>query len=285
MHFVKMHGLGNDFLLLTPEMLEGVELSPSLVCAMCDRHFGVGADGVIEVLPSRVADVRMRIWNADGSEAEMCGNGVRCLAKFVFERGMVSKKAFQVETKSGIVTPQVTVEAKRVTSVLVDMGEPHFRPSEVPVNIEGEEALDVPVVVEDKVFSVNAVSLGNPHAVIFEIPGDWEFYGSKIEHHPLFPKRTNVEFVEIMTPTEVTVKVWERGVGPTLACGTGACAVVAAGAKRGFLGRDVFVRLPGGTLRISWKEDNHLYLEGPAQEVFGGTLSKEVLDRWMSPNA
>lgn len=285
MHFVKMHGLGNDFLLLTPEMLEGVELSPSLVCAMCDRHFGVGADGVIEVLPSRVADVRMRIWNADGSEAEMCGNGVRCLAKFVFERGMVSKKAFQVETKSGIVTPQVTVEAKRVTSVLVDMGEPHFRPSEVPVNIEGEEALDVPVVVEDKVFSVNAVSLGNPHAVIFEIPGDWEFYGSKIEHHPLFPKRTNVEFVEIMTPTEVTVKVWERGVGPTLACGTGACAVVAAGAKRGFLGRDVFVRLPGGTLRISWKEDNHLYLEGPAQEVFEGTLSKEVLDRWMSPNA
>ncbi len=285
MHFVKMHGLGNDFLLLTPEMLEGVELSPSLVCAMCDRHFGVGADGVIEVLPSRVADVRMRIWNADGSEAEMCGNGVRCLAKFVFERGMVSKKAFQVETKSGIVTPQVTVEAKRVTSVLVDMGEPHFRPSEVPVNLEGEEALDVPVVVEDKVFSVNAVSLGNPHAVIFEIPGDWEFYGSKIEHHPLFPKRTNVEFVEIMTPTEVTVKVWERGVGPTLACGTGACAVVAAGAKRGFLGRDVFVRLPGGTLRIFWKEDNHLYLEGPAQEVFEGTLSKEVLDRWMSPNA
>lgn len=285
MHFVKMHGLGNDFLLLTPEMLEGVELSPSLVCAMCDRHFGVGADGVIEVLPSRVADVRMRIWNADGSEAEMCGNGVRCLAKFVFERGMVSKKAFQVETKSGIVTPQVTVEAKRVTSVLVDMGEPHFRPSEVPVNLEGEEALDVPVVVEDKVFSVNAVSLGNPHAVIFEIPGDWEFYGSKIEHHPLFPKRTNVEFVEIMTPTEVTVKVWERGVGPTLACGTGACAVVAAGAKRGFLGRDVFVYLPGGTLRIFWKEDNHLYLEGPAQEVFEGTLSKEVLDRWMSPNA
>ncbi|MGQ9622001.1 MAG: diaminopimelate epimerase [Candidatus Caldatribacteriaceae bacterium] len=285
MRFVKMHGLGNDFLLLTPEMLEGVELSPSLVCAMCDRHFGVGADGVIEVLPSRIADVRMRMWNADGSEAEMCGNGVRCLAKLAFERGVVSGGTFRVETKSGIVVSQVTVKVGKVTSVLVDMGEPRFRPSEVPVNLGGEEALDIPVVIEDEKFLVNAVSLGNPHAVIFGIPKDWKIYGPKIEHHPLFPNRTNVEFVEIVTPSEVTVKVWERGAGPTLACGTGACAVVAVGVKRGFLGRDVFVHLPGGVLRVFWKEDNHLYLEGPAQEVFEGVLSEEVLDQWISPSA
>uniref|UniRef100_A0A7V3YLL4 Diaminopimelate epimerase n=1 Tax=Candidatus Caldatribacterium californiense TaxID=1454726 RepID=A0A7V3YLL4_9BACT len=284
MRFVKMHGLGNDFLLCTPEMLGGIVLSPDVVRKLCDRHFGVGADGVIEVLPSEVADVRMRIFNADGSEAEMCGNGIRCLAKFAFERGMVTKETFRVETKAGIVVPRVITEGDRVVRVVVDMGEPRFRPQEIPVGVPEESALHVAVTIDGREFMLSAVSVGNPHAVIFELPENWEHFGSLIEHHPLFPQRTNVEFVEVLSPKEVRVKVWERGVGATLACGTGACAVVAAGVARGVLERRVLVHLPGGTLTVAWGEDGHLYLEGPAEEVFEARLLKEAVDAWMLPS-
>ncbi len=284
MRFVKMHGLGNDFLLCTPEMLGVFTLSPSLVERLCNRHFGVGADGVIEVLPSEVADVRMRIWNADGSEAEMCGNGIRCLAKFVFERGIVREETFRVETKAGIIVSKVLLDGGRVVRVIVDMGEPSFLPPAIPVRFEGEAALSVPLVVEDREFTVTGVSMGNPHAVIFELPENWKHYGSLIEHHPLFPHRTNVEFVQVVSPRDIVVMVWERGVGATLACGTGACAAVAAGVVRGILEREVRVQLPGGELCVIWKEsDNHVYLEGPAEEVFTCTLSGEAMERWMLP--
>ncbi|MBC7216809.1 MAG: diaminopimelate epimerase [Candidatus Caldatribacterium sp.] len=284
MRFVKMHGLGNDFLLCTPEMLDSLVLSPPLVQKLCDRHFGIGADGVIEVLPSEVADVKMRIWNADGSEAEMCGNGIRCLAKFAFERGMVAKETFRVETKAGIIVPMLLLDRGRVTRVVVDMGEPSFLPSAIPMNLEGEAALSVPLEVEDRKFTVTGVSMGNPHAVIFELPEDWKHYGPLIEHHPLFPRRTNVEFVRVVDPENIVVAVWERGAGATLACGTGACAAVAAGVAQGILRREVRVQLPGGELRVVWKEsDNHMYLEGPAEEVCTCVLSEEVVKAWMSP--
>lgn len=285
MRFVKMHGLGNDFLLCTPEMLGSLALSPFVVQKLCDRHFGIGADGIIEVLPSEAAEVKMRIWNADGSEAEMCGNGIRCLAKFVFERGMVQGETFRVETKAGCVIPRVMVENGRVVKVAVDMGKPRFRPSEIPMNFEGEHALSVPIVVDGRKFTITGVSMGNPHAVIFELPENWKHYGSLIECHSLFPNRTNVEFVRIVSPREVVVKVWERGAGATLACGTGACAVVAAGVMQGILERSVLVRLPGGELSVVWGEDSHMYLEGPVQEVFEGNLLEEAMYSWMLPSA
>lgn len=282
MRFVKMHGLGNDFLLCTKEMVQSLPLSPLLVRRLCDRHFGIGADGIIEVLPSEVADVRMRIWNADGSEAEMCGNGVRCLAKFVFERGIVSKDVFQVETKAGIITPRVFQENGRVVRIAVDMGEPSFMPSVIPMRVDQKEALFVPIVVEDREFVVTGVSLGNPHAVIFELPENWKHYGPLIEHHPFFPHRTNVEFVQVISPKTINVVVWERGVGATLACGTGACAAVAAGVARGILDRRVCVRLPGGELFVVWEAStNHIYLEGPAEEVCTCTLAEEAIQKWM----
>jgi diaminopimelate epimerase len=284
MRFVKMHGLGNDFLLCTPEMRGDLVLSPGVVRRLCDRHFGIGADGVIEVLPSEVADVRMRIFNADGSEAEMCGNGIRCLAKFAFERGMVASETFRVETKAGIVVPRVVTERGRVVRVVVDMGEPRFRPREIPVDVPEESALHVAVTVDGREFVLSAVSVGNPHAVIFELPENWEHFGPLIEHHPLFPQRANVEFAEVLNPKEVRVKVWERGVGATLACGTGACAVVAAGVARGMLERRVLVHLPGGTLTVAWGEDGHLYLEGPAEEVFEAHLLKEAVETWTLPS-
>lgn len=284
MRFVKMHGLGNDFLLCTPEMVKPFALSPYLVQKLCDRHFGIGADGVIEVLPSEVADVRMRIWNADGSEAEMCGNGIRCLAKFAFERGIVTKSTFRVETRAGIVTPRVLQEKGRVVSVIVDMGKPSFMPSTIPMLVHGENALFVPIRIEDREFTVAGVSMGNPHAVIFEFPENWKHYGSLIERHPLFPHRTNVEFVQVVNPRDIVVRVWERGVGATLACGTGACAAVAAGVERGILDRRVRVQLPGGELHVTWEEgDGHIYLEGPAEEVCTCTLAEEAVEKWILP--
>lgn len=283
MRFVKMHGLGNDFLLCTQEMLESLTLSPLIIQRLCDRHFGIGADGVIEVLPSEIADVRMRIWNADGTEAEMCGNGIRCLAKFAFERGIVTEDTFRVETKAGIIVPRILQKDGRVVRVAVDMGEPSFVPSAIPMRVDGEKTISVPITVEGREFVVTGVSMGNPHAVIFELPENWKQYGPLIEHHPLFPHRTNVEFVQVVHPKHIVVMVWERGVGATLACGTGACAAVAAGVARGILDREVRVQLPGGELLVTWeKTTNHIYLEGPAEEVCTCTLAEEAVQKWTS---
>jgi len=279
MHFVKMHGLGNDFVVFLEEEAAGVSSWSSFSLKVCDRHRGVGGDGVILVLPSSIADVRMRIFNSDGSEAEMCGNGIRCLAKFVFERGIVNKKEFTVETKAGIIIPRITGEEKgKVKKVKVNLGKPRFQPREIPVALEGEEVKNHPLKVGDKTFFFSALSLGNPHVVIFEIPPAWEKYGREIENHPLFPKKTNVEFAEVTSRKEVMVKVWERGAGATLACGTGAAATLIAGVREGKLDRRATVYLPGGPLEVEWQEE--VYIEGPAEEVFEGEINGEVEKEW-----
>jgi diaminopimelate epimerase len=279
MQFVKMHGLGNDFIIFSEEETGGVSSWPSFSLKICDRHKGVGGDGVILVLSSSVADLRMRIFNSDGSEAEMCGNGIRCLAKFAFERGIVNKKEFTVETKAGIIIPRITEEEEgKVRRVRVNMGKPRFQPREIPVDLEGKEVKNYPLEVEGRTFLISALSLGNPHVVIFEIPRDWEKYGREIENHPLFPEKTNVEFVEVRNKKEAVVKVWERGAGVTLACGTGAAAVLVASVREGKLDRKAAIHLPGGTLDVEWQEE--VYIEGPAEEVFSGEINEEVEKEW-----
>jgi len=279
MQFVKMHGLGNDFIIFPEEETGGVSSWSSFALQVCDRHRGVGGDGVILVLSSSVADLGMRIFNSDGSEAEMCGNGIRCLAKFAFERGIVNKKEFTVETKAGIIIPRITEEEKgKVKRVRVNLGKPRFRPEEIPVAVEGEEVRNCPLEGGGRAFLFSALSLGNPHVVIFEIPPEWEKYGREIENHPIFPNKTNVEFVEVKNRKEAVVKVWERGAGATLACGTGAAATLIAGVREGKLDREATIHLPGGPLKVEWQEE--VYIEGPAEEVFRGEINEEVEKKW-----
>ncbi len=274
-----MHGIGNDFVVIGA--LDGLPLSEEQLSTFaqfaCDRHFGVGADGVIWVLPSSVADFQMRIFNPDGSEAEMCGNGIRCAVKWFYDRDYAKDAVVKVETKAGIKTVWVQAKDGKATAVTVDMGEPIFLPSQIPTTLSsGEEALEVPLSVEGiGTFVVNAVSMGNPHCVIFanavdELP--LELIGPKLEHHPAFPQRTNVEFVQVLSPRELKVRVWERGAGLTLACGTGACASLAAAVKTGRAERKALVHLPGGDLEVEWRNDGRIYMTGPAVEVFRGEL-------------
>ncbi len=267
MNFVKMHGLGNDFIIMDGNFLQSDSMNYFALKA-CDRHRGIGADGVIFVLPSEKETVKMRIFNSDGSEAEMCGNGIRCLAKYIYEKGMAKEKKFAIETMAGSIVTEIIEEKGNITEILVDMGEPSFK--------EISQALDV----EDETFYFTSVSTGPPHAVIFEIPEDWEEKGRKIEINPLFPEKTNVDFVHVINKHEASVKVWERGAGKTLACGTGACAVIAAGVKNNLLCRKATINLPGGPLFIEWSEkDNHIYMTGPAEYIFTGELS--VKTAWM----
>ncbi|WP_227767013.1 diaminopimelate epimerase [Zhaonella formicivorans] len=277
MKFTKMHGLGNDFV-----VLEGKELSPGvdlgeLAVKVCDRHFGIGADGLMIILPSEVADIRMRIFNSDGSEAEMCGNGIRCFAKYVYEQGIVKKEEIRVETLAGIIVPRLQIESGSITGICVDMGEPHLDRALIPMLGEPGLVVNETLVVGGQPYQVTAVSMGNPHCVIYtgnldEIP--LAALGRQIETHYVFPKKTNVEFVQILSPNEVRMKVWERGAGETLACGTGACAVAVAGVLNLLTERKVTVHLAGGDLQIFWNEhDNHVYMTGPAETVFNGDYS------------
>ncbi len=278
--FVKMHGIGNDFVVIGA--LDGLPLPEDHLSEfaqfVCDRHFGVGADGVLWVLPSSIADFQMRIFNPDGSEAEMCGNGIRCAVKWFYDRDYAKGEVVRVETKGGVKTVWVAAKDGKAVAVTVDMGVPVFQPNRIPTTLsEGEEVLEVPLSVEGLgTFVVSAVSMGNPHCVVFtetvdEVP--LEAIGPRLEHHPAFPQRTNVEFVQVLSPNELKVRVWERGAGITLACGTGACAALAVAAKTGRASRKATIHLPGGDLDIEWREDNHLYMTGPAVEVFRGELS------------
>ncbi len=268
LEFVKMHGLGNDFILLDdPD--RRLRLTPDEVRFLCDRHFGIGADGVITVSPSDRADLKMTIFNSDGSEAEMCGNGIRCFALYARDRGLVAGPGMAVETAAGIIRPRIVGDM-----VAVDMGEPEFDPEKIPVNLPGE-VVDYPVVFGGRPVAITCVSMGNPHCVIFYPPGEAlpvEELGPMIETDPLFPRKTNVEFIRILGEREMDFQVWERGAGITLACGTGACAAVAAAARTGRTGREVLVHLPGGDLNIEWKENNRIYMTGPAAEVFRGEI-------------
>jgi len=282
MHLVKMQGLGNDFILIENDEARRIASFEEFARFACDRHFGVGGDGVIFILPSERADIRMRIFNSDGSEAEMCGNGIRCLARYVYERGIVPDPVFAVETEAGIMIPEVILENETVKSIRVNMGEPRLTGAEIPVALNKDLIIQEPIEVKERRFCFTAVSMGNPHTVIFEIPDRWQTYGEAIEKHPLFPKKTNVEFVDCQSSHQAVVKVWERGAGPTLACGTGACAVLVAGVLNHMLDRKARIDLPGGALTIEWSmDDNHIYMEGPAQEVFSADLSEEVIHPWM----
>jgi diaminopimelate epimerase len=283
--FTKMHGLGNDFILIDCRETEMPNLS-GLSTRLCDRRFGIGADQLLTLSPSRVADFRMGIFNADGSEVEMCGNGIRCLAKYIWDRGLSEKRVVQVETLAGMIRPE------RVNGLVrVDMGEPILDPEKIPVDVHQWSAvssrqsrpgagnqksiIDYPLQVGDREFRITCVSMGNPHAVILannlsEFPV--AYYGPAIEHHALFPKRTNVEFIEVLNRSEIRMRVWERGAGETLACGTGACAAAVAAHLQGLTERSVTIHLTGGDLSVDWARDNHLSMTGPAVEVFRGTI-------------
>jgi len=275
--FVKMHGAGNDFIVV--DLLQkdlGVDLS-KLSVRMCDRNFGVGADGLLLVMPSASADYRMRLINRDGTEAEMCGNGIRVFAKYLFDRGMVGENA-QIETLAGIKRIHLEVDGKKAVGATVNMGSPKLDAKEIPVVGYKGRVISRPLEVDGSIYEITCVNMGNPHCVIFmesveHVPV--EKLGPKIEVHPTFPQRTNVEFVQILSPSELVMRVWERGAGMTLACGTGACSSVVAGVLNGKCGRCATVHLPGGDLRIEWREDNNLYMTGPAVEVYTGTYYLE----------
>jgi len=274
--FTKMHGLGNDYLVIDAMRRPPEEgRLAGLAKALSDRHFGIGADGLILVLPSRAADFRMRIFNSDGSEAEMCGNGVRLLVKYVYEHGLTQQKELEIETLAGLIRPALRVKGGRVTRVRVDMGEPRLRRSEIPM-----KGADAPQVVGEKLrvdgrrVEITALSMGNPHCVVFVEDVDRtpvEKIGPAIERHEAFPQRTNVEFAQIVSDNQIKMRVWERGAGETLACGTGASAAVVAAVVNGRAQRKATVKLRGGDLQVHWRpEDNHVFIDGPAAEVCVG---------------
>ena len=279
MRFTKMHGAGNDYIYVDC-FVEPVPENPAeLARRVSDRHFGIGGDGLILILPSRLADARMWIFNADGSEAEMCGNGIRCVAKYLYDHGICRQTTMNVETGAGVLSLELEVEGGRTRRVRVDMGVPILEPEHIPTTLPGNSARDGnPVVgakleVAGETLEVTCVSMGNPHAVTYvdELNDDWVLrVGPKVEVDPHFPNRTNAEFVEVVSPTEVRMRVWERGSGETLACGTGATAVCVAGVLTGRTGRKILAHLPGGDLELHWADDGHAYMTGPAVEVFSG---------------
>lgn len=272
--FTKMHGIGNDYIYIDTHT-HPVKNPSRLAIEMSDRNFGIGADGLILIMPSDEADFRMRMFNADGSEAEMCGNGIRCFAKYVYDHGLTEKKNISVETLAGVKHLDLIVKNKKVNSVTVNMGEPVILRERIPMTGEPGTVIDEPLQVDGVKFNITAVSMGNPHVIIYvedveQFP--LEKYGPMIELHELFPNRTNVEFVQIVSGEEVIQRTWERGSGETLACGTGASAVTVAGVMNRKTNRSILVHLRGGDLNTEWnEEDNNVYLTGPAVEVFQGT--------------
>ncbi len=277
MTFVKMQGLGNDYLYFdcTKEMID----NPSeLALRLSNRNFGAGSDGIILICPSEVADFRMDMYNEDGSQGKMCGNGIRCVGKFVHDRGLTDKTTVTVETLSGIKVLDLTLDEKgMVKSVRVDMGEPELASAKIPTTLESERAVAVNLNVDDNDYTVTCVSMGNPHCVIFtdeDIDGiELDKIGPKFEHNAVFPDRVNTEFVNLLPDGVLKMRVWERGSGETLACGTGACAVFTAAVLCGVIKeKSGTVRLRGGDLFIEWGEDNHIYMTGPAEFVYEGKL-------------
>lgn len=275
MKFTKMHGCGNDYVYVNL-FEEQINDPAEAARKVSPYHFGIGADGLITIGPSSQADFRMRIYNADGSEAEMCGNGIRCVAKYVYDHGMTDQTEITVETGAGIKTLVLGVENKRVESVRVDMGEPVLKPEEIPVKLTGERAVDVPIEVQGKEWRMTCVSMGNPHAVVFVPTLDdfpMEEIGPQFENHPMFPRRTNTEFVEILGRDEMRMRVWERGSNETWACGTGTCASVMAAILNGHTDDAVKVHLLGGDLFIEYdRKTNHIFMTGPATTVYEGEI-------------
>jgi len=278
MRFTKVHGLGNDFVLIDAMRAPGRDYG-KIAPVLCGRQTGVGADGLIVAEPSGCADIRMRIINADGGEAEMCGNGVRAFAKYAYERGLVRSPVFAVETLAGIVKPALVFDGARVAAVRVDMGRPLFDSADIPVRGEGL-CLNRTLSAAGREFVFSSARVGVPHtAVRVEDPLTFDLYtyGPAIERHPFFPQRTNVDFFRVIDRGSIEMRTWERGAGPTLACGTGSCATAVLCAKTGLTGRTVDVRLALGTLSIEWAADDTVYMTGPAELVFDGEFPDERL--------
>lgn len=274
MKFTKMHGAGNDYVYIN--CMDTVPANPNeLAIRISNRHYGVGSDGLVLILPSDKCDFRMRMFNADGTEAEMCGNATRCIGKYVYDKRLTDKTEITLETNAGTKHLSLFVSEGKVNKVTVDMGEPILQARDIPVNADMEQVKDYPLDVDGKEIKVTCVSMGNPHAVVFvdTITDDDVFVtGRKLEVHPFFPQKTNVEFCEVVSRNILRMRVWERGTGETLACGTGACATLVAAVINGLSDRRAELQLLGGRLFIEWRDDNHIYMTGPAVTVFEGEL-------------
>lgn len=276
LHFTKMHGTGNDYVYVNL-FTETVENPEQLSIQISDRHFGIGSDGLILIAPSEVADCRMIMFNADGSEGAMCGNGIRCVAKYAYEHGIAKDTHMRIETKSGIKTLELTVEEGIVTYVQVNMGQAILKPENIPVKADGDDFVDREISVDGKEYKVTCVSMGNPHCVVFTEGIDdleLEKIGPKFENHELFPDRINTEFVEIIDEHTVKMRVWERGSGETISCGTGTCAVTVASVLNGYCkrGEEVEVQIRGGRLYDTWLDSGEVLMKGPATTVFEGEI-------------
>lgn len=278
MKFTKMHGLGNDYIYING-FRESLNNPGAISQKISDRHFGIGSDGIVLILPSKTCDFRMRMFNNDGSEAEMCGNASRCVAKYVYDNGLTDKKEITLETLAGVIILKIDVQEGLVERVTVNMGPPILNPKEIPVLFQGNQVIDQELNACDEILKVTCVSMGNPHAITFvddvaNFPV--ERVGSCIENHPMFPKKINVEFAQIVDSGTIKMRVWERGSGETLACGTGACATLVAGVLNHKTQRKANLELLGGTLEIEWsEEDNNVYMTGPATTVFSGEIEIE----------
>lgn len=274
--FSKMHGAGNDYIYVNC-FEEKVENINETAAKVSDRHFGIGSDGLVLICPSKVADFRMDMYNSDGTQAEMCGNATRCVGKYVYDRGLTDKTQVTLETLAGIKVLDLNVKEGKVESVCVNMGSPELKSKNIPINSDLERFIDEPVLVDDREYKVTGVSMGNPHAVTFIDDTDSleiEKIGPKFENHPMFPKRINTEFAQIVNRNTIKMRVWERGAGETLACGTGACATLVAAVLNGLTDNEADLILLGGTLHIRWdREENKVYMTGPAQFVFDGVIS------------
>ena len=275
MKFTKMQGLGNDYVYVNC-FEEKIENPKEVAIQLSNRHYGIGSDGLIMINPSKVADCEMEMYNADGSRSEMCGNGIRCVGKYVYDYGLTDKTSISVETLAGIKYLDFTIEDGKVKLVKVDMGSPELVPEKIPVVAEGNKAVDTPILVDGKEYRMTCVSMGNPHTVVYvdDVQGlDIEAIGPKFENHERFPRRVNAEFVKVIDRNTVEMRVWERGSGETLACGTGACAVAVASILNGYTENKVTVKLLGGDLLIEWdREKNKVYMTGPAAVSFDGEI-------------
>ena len=273
MKFTKWQGCGNDFVIVDFLDKEPVDFA-ALAVKMCDRHFGIGADGLMVVCPSETADVRMREFNPDGTEPEMCGNGIRCFARYLYDYGRVAKEQFTIETIAGTMVPRIILSDGAVTAVEVDMGGPVLAGEDIPVaGFGAEQVVAAPLVVDGKEYAMTCVSMGNPHAVIFV--DDAESFplaqlGAQFENHAAFPRKINTEFVEVRDRTHARMRVWERGAGITLACGTGTCATLTAGVLNDVLDRAADIEVDGGVIHVAWHENGHIFMTGPAEPVFTG---------------
>ena len=273
MQFTKWHGLGNDFVIVNGREEHIADYQQQAI-AVCDRNFGIGADGLVVLLPSDIADFKMRIFNSDGSEADMCGNATRCIARYLYENKLTAKTVITLDTLAGIITPELIFKNGTLATVKVDMGLPRLKRNEIPIigNAE-EQVINMPLAIDGETYHITCVSMGNPHCLIFVndvTTVDLARIGPKIETHTLFPKKTNVEFLQIIDRETIRMRVWERGAGITKACGTGASAALVAAVLNGYTDRQVTVKLDGGDLFLEWAENNHIYKSGPAVEVFQG---------------